>query len=1632
MINFRTSRAASKTAVYMAAIILAFSFAYLRLRSRAAASQSTAAESADVKPFFSLTTNRTYATNERARLWVSYQGVDALDFRVYRVSDPVKFFKQLDDPHQFGDREKTEVAGKYTYGISVLEGLRWLKNYLYQSFKGYAREQLNRDVRQQVNQRFHSDEERRQTPLNFSDYARVPLLNPNQLVSSWRERLAPLDNEYDQRTVSLGKREPGVYLVEAVHNDLRAYAIAIVSDMIMVTKTSRQGDVMVYAADRKTGAPRANASVEVIRGQETLASGSTNDEGIVQTKVTPPPRPHSDEEQAEENESGAERPKGTTYLITASAHDQFAISDLDSFYFNDYDSDPDLNGYIYTDRPVYRPSQKVYFKGIMRHWGSAGWEMVEGNKVKVTIEDPDNGKIFERELQLSSRGTFNGEVDIPDEAPLGNYTITASLGDSSASSYFNVEEYKKPEYKVKVTGPKQFASVGERVKFSIDAKYFFGAPVAGADVQYYIYRSRYYRWWWDTEDNGEDVDEGTGNLNEGDDEAEDYGGDSNDMADQGEGQLDSSGHMTVTFEVPQPEEGDEWDYTYRLEAHVTDSSRREMQASAEFVGTRGKTIAEAQPDQYLYFQGDTAKIKVRAGDYEGKPVSASVTLKFIKQEWAKVERDDGNGGKYTDYELHESELSSADVKTNDQGEAVYEYPLNALGDIYVKAIIHEGRKEIASRGGSFWVADRTNQWEDFSYRNYDEHSIKLIPDRKSYAPGDTAHVLVMLPEENVHLLVTTELASVLTAREINAAGRTLVVDVPIERRFEPNVYMSVAYVRDNEMYSEDHAISVPARERMLDLQIIPNKTEYKPRETASYTILARNADGSPAANTEVSLGVVDEAIYSIEPESAGNIRHEFYGQRYNEVQTNLSTEFTFTGYAGDRPAELARNRASNQLADFKNSESESSEPTIRRDFRDTAFWQPDVVTGADGRAVVDVKLPDNLTTWRATARAVTDDTRVGSAVQKVLARKDLILRLETPRFFTEGDTVTISAVVHNFLNSSKVAHVSLEVTGAELLSPAEETQTIATQGQHRFDWRISAKQAGQVRLLAKALTDSESDAVELTLDALPHGLRQTMGGSTTITNDNAEQTISLDLPAHPDQQARKLRIEAAPSIASTLFGALDYLTGYPYGCTEQTMSQFLPDVIVAQTLQQVQTARIRENNKLDQKVQRGLDRLYSYQHADGGWGWWKNDQTDAFMTAYVVDGLAQAKHAGYEIEDERLDRAREKLKAMLEANHAEDNNSFDADDRAYMIYALEESGGADSAFIDDAYNNRAQLQPFGRALLALAMKQHGSWHTSDVAAEIESSARANDFDAHWESFQKSHWSDYKYSTDVEATALSLKALAQINPQSPLLAKAARWLVSNRRNGYYWDTTKQTAFAIYGLTEYLKISNELAPDYDLEVYVNDERVISRHVSADDVTNAQSFVVERRDVSDSNRIRVVKKGRGVLYLSTSLEYFTGEDEVQAQGSRDLRITREYMRLRVEEHEDGQASWKIEPLAGELRSGDLIVSRIHIEGAHAQYVMIEDPIPAGCEQVAYVSGINLNYTEKNWTDWYSAREFRDNRTVIFLDRFDGSATFQYAMRVEIPGEFRVAPARVEQMYQPSVQANTANSRLSILDRR
>ena len=222
--------------------------------------------------------------------------------------------------------------------------------------------------------------------------------------------------------------EKPFWVVDAIDTKIETVdTIVVVTDLAMVEKLSSSGDLLVYAVDRKSGEPRANTQIEIVRERNTIASGRTNNEGIFQTKIPT----------LEDADPTGEEVNKTNFVILGSQQDNFAISDLDSFYFSNFgERDEHLQGYIYTDRPVYRPNHKVYFKGILRGFDEhRQYRTIKAEKVFVSVKDPNDARVFEQELQLSQRGTFNGEFTLAEEAPLGTYRVETETEEGSSTGF---------------------------------------------------------------------------------------------------------------------------------------------------------------------------------------------------------------------------------------------------------------------------------------------------------------------------------------------------------------------------------------------------------------------------------------------------------------------------------------------------------------------------------------------------------------------------------------------------------------------------------------------------------------------------------------------------------------------------------------------------------------------------------------------------------------------------------------------------------------------------------------------------------------------------------------------------------------------------------------------------------------------------------------------------------------------------------------------------------------------------------------------------------------------------------------------------------------------------------------------
>ncbi|MFT7620244.1 MAG: hypothetical protein ACI97A_003901, partial [Planctomycetota bacterium] len=349
--------------------------------------------------------------------------------------------------------------------------------------------------------------------------------------------------------------------------------------------------------------------------------------------------------------------------------------------------------------------------------------------------------------------------------------------------------------------------------------------------------------------------------------------------------------------------------------------------------------------------------------------------------------------------------------------------------------------------------------------------------------------------------------------------------------------------------------------------------------------------------------------------------------------------------------------------DFENSVG-ADEPEIRENFSDLAHWHAKLRTGADGKASLKFKFPDSLTTWVATLRGLTKDTKVGVAETEIKTTKNILVRLQAPRFFTERDEIVVSGIVRNDFAEAVKAKVSLTLIGDTLVVDAglEREVEIAAKSEIRIDWLVKVKKAGEARIMLKALCARESDAMRMTFPVLTYGIDKVVTKTKVLHGGDGVANFPIDIPEDRRVGTTAMELTLAPSLATSLLEALPYLVEYPYGCTEQTMSRFLPAVIVARTLKdmgisldEIAARRVDLENKgqlnarnlvpvytkyeLDSVVKAGLRRLTSMQNSDGGFGWWKSDTSSMHLTAYVLHGLAEAKNAGYSISDTMIKRA---------------------------------------------------------------------------------------------------------------------------------------------------------------------------------------------------------------------------------------------------------------------------------------------------------------------------------------------------------------------------------------------------------
>ncbi|MEZ6061368.1 MAG: alpha-2-macroglobulin family protein [Planctomycetaceae bacterium] len=756
-----------------------------------------------------------------------------------------------------------------------------------------------------------------------------------------------------------------------------------------------------------------------------------------------------------------------------------------------------------------------------------------------------------------------------------------------------------------------------------------------------------------------------------------------------------------------------------------------------------------------------------------------------------------------------------------------------------------------------------------------------MTEKKEYQPGEKVSLLINTDKSDSTVLLFVRAMNGLVPKPLvlRLDGKSTTFDLKIERRDMPNIFVEAFTIADGKLHSEVREIVVPPEKKIANIEVLPSSERYRPGDEAKVKLKLTNLEGRPFVGNTV-LSVYDASLEYIAASEVPEIRSFFWNvRRYHNVQNDctlndvssplqLQNEIAMQQLRGVDPSRFGRadwmvrgefglgrpvvqfSRIAGPVptdsVEFDAAPADAAmgdarafaaplakaamapgvppaaevQPTVRTQFADTAHWVASVTSNADGIVETSFKVPDNLTTWEVKAWTIGDGTRVGQGSAKIISSKDLIIRPQTPRFFTETDRITLSAVVHNYLKNAKSARVVLETEGGqlELLDDAERIVQIPADGEARVDWNVHVIASGSTTVRMKALTDEESDATELTIPVNVHGILKTESFTGIIRPNGDSATVNINVPAARIEEQSRLEIRYSPSLASAMVDSLPYLIDYPYGCTEQTLNRFLPAVITQRTLQtmgvnlaDVKAKRTNLNaqelgNAADRAAQRkrydrnpvfdetemnviiadGVKALTEMQLSDGGWGWFSGfgEHSTAHLTSQVVHGLTIAQKNDVPILPDVIQRGVDWLQSYqateleklregdwrrehpdeLKDRHKPYKNQADNMD-AFVAFVLTEHDASDPAMSDYLYRDRGDLSVYGMALTGLVLHWEGE---APAEPRAEAHERRDMILRNIEQF---------LVTDDENNTAWLRDFPATSGGTGMAAKTKRWLVT---------------------------------------------------------------------------------------------------------------------------------------------------------------------------------------------------------------------------------------------------------------
>ena len=1359
-----------------------------------------------------------------------------------------------------------------------------------------------------------------------------------------------LDRIYNQK-------QKGIFVVNVRSNEDRwvnASKMISLSDLGIIAKMG-DDELIVFINSLSGTQPVENVDITLLStNNQTLLTGKTNSDGIIHFKNI------------------TEKMKGFyPKVITAETDNDFNYIDLHSTEVatSRYEVggaapfNKNYKVFLYGDRSLYRPGDKVNISGIVRNDLT---QIVKDEPVIIKIITPLGKTYTQFKKNLNEEGSFEISFTVPDYIQTGGYRAEVYNGaESLIGSYgFSVEEFVPDKIRVTEKCNKEEANPGESIKISVASEYLFGAKASGLHYE---------------------ANFATEHRNFTSKKYPDYDFSNSTYPNTKiehsfmDGVLDENGKKEFFYLIPQELQSSGIATVYAY-VSVFDLTNRTVNRVATVDVYPQQYYVGIKQSGYYFGTNDQIGFKIVAVDKNDKnPASLPAVAKLVRYEWHTVLKKD-NSSRY--YYTSEKKDVPQWEKNIDLAKGGFDLSFNVQES-------GEYELRIFKKGSTFYNKARFYAWRwgsstASSFEVDKEGRVEILPDKETYSPDDKAKILFTTPFDG-KMLVTLERNGIFEYRYLDVQNRSAQLEINIKDNYIPNIYVTATLFRK---HSEDNSIpflvghgfapiKVERKEYRLPITITAPK-KVKPNTTQEVVIKT-----IPQKNVYVTFAAVDEGILQV------NNYHtpDPYSFMYAKQQLNVNS---YDLYQLLLPEILSLKSSVGGDEESKASQlKKRSNPITTKRFKLLATWSGIQKTESDGTARFSLDIPQFNGEVRLMAVAYAGQ-KFGSGESNIKVADDLIIEPQIPRFLAPNDSLVMPVTVINTTGSKGSVGINVKVSGPlKILSDDSKNISISSNSTAQAVFVIKSGKdvgIGKISISTTGLAKVKEE-VDIAIRPVSPYVNESISG--TIKEG---ENLKLNLPENFIQSTKSSFITISKFPAVQFSKQLRNLVGYPYGCVEQTTSKLFPQLYFEDLAKLVAPDYYRTNNPV-YYIKEGIRKLESLQLYDGSLSYWQGGTYSSWWgSVYACHFLVEAKKAGYDVSDNVLQKLLNYLSGKAKEKHTFDYVTYTNNSRTvtlvaskeilYSLYVLALAGKGDISTMN-YYKNRPQLVSKDcKYLLGGAYALMGKWN------------------AYYEVIPSSYTEEKtvretggSFDSDIRANAIMLNVLLEVEPSNKQIPFMIKYLSEHLKNAY---STQETSFGFLALGKAAKLTSK--SKLNVDVIENGKKIGT--FKGDDIT----LQLDKK----TNNIMLKAYGEGEVYYfqNTAGVKTTEVPEVNSH----MKVSRTYYDYRNKNIVSN--NW--------FYQGQSIVCKISLLGFNisADNISITDLIPSGFE----IENPRLSSADKS--DWKSSMrvdymDIRDDRIILFTNVNSYNKDFYYLLRVVNKGKFQLPVITADAMYDPEIRS-------------